>query len=152
GRVVITRSTTLDGDRAELRGIPITSVPRTLLDLAVCVDRRGLARALREALRLGLVTKAEVFERGQAARGSPGSRRLLDALARYADLPVDRARSWSELRALELLREAGRPMPQLNRRIAGEEADLSWREFRHIVEIDGGPFHQDRGEDARKEA
>jgi very-short-patch-repair endonuclease len=36
-------------------------------------------------------------------------------------------------------------------RIAGEEADLSWPSQRLIVEIDGGPFHLDRGEDARKE-
>jgi len=152
GGVVVTRSKTLEGDRATLRGIPITSVPRTLLDLSVCVDRRALARALREALRLDLVTKEGVFERGRQARGSPGSRRLLAALGRFADLPVERARSWSELRALELLRDSGRPMPQLNRRIAGEEADLSWADLRQIVEIDGGPFHQDRGEDARKEA
>ena len=43
-------------------------------------------------------------------------------------------------------------MPQLNERIAGEEADLSWRKERLILEIDGGPFHLDVGEDARKQA
>jgi very-short-patch-repair endonuclease len=37
-------------------------------------------------------------------------------------------------------------------RIAGEEADLSWPRAGLIVEIDGGPFHRDVGEDARKEA
>ena len=36
--------------------------------------------------------------------------------------------------------------------IAGEEADLSWPLLKLIVEIDGGPYHQDVGEDARKEA
>jgi very-short-patch-repair endonuclease len=40
----------------------------------------------------------------------------------------------------------------VNRRIAGEEADLSWRPARLIVEIDGGQFHLDAGEDARKQA
>jgi very-short-patch-repair endonuclease len=40
----------------------------------------------------------------------------------------------------------------LNRVIAGEEADLVFAERRLIVEIDGGPFHLDRGADARKEA
>jgi very-short-patch-repair endonuclease len=29
---------------------------------------------------------------------------------------------------------------------------LSWKKHRLIVEIDGRPFHQDVGEDARKEA
>ena len=56
------------------------------------------------------------------------------------------------MRALEVLREAGRPLPRLNVRIAGEEADLSWSQMRLIVEIDGGPFHLDVGEDARKQA
>src|SRR5947208_11630367 len=37
-------------------------------------------------------------------------------------------------------------------KIAGEEADLSWPVLRLIVEIDGGPFHLDVGEDARKQA
>jgi very-short-patch-repair endonuclease len=35
--------------------------------------------------------------------------------------------------------------------IAGVEADLSWPRQRLIVEVDGGPFHLDVGEDARKE-
>ena len=56
------------------------------------------------------------------------------------------------MRALEVLREAGRPLPGLNVRIAGEEADLSWSQMRLIIEIDGGPFHLDVGEDARKQA
>jgi hypothetical protein len=38
-------------------------------------------------------------------------------------------------------------MPRLNRRIAGEEADLSRPRLRLIVEIDGDPFHLDAGED-----
>ena len=36
--------------------------------------------------------------------------------------------------------------------MAGEEADLSWPDEKLIIEIDGGPFHLDKGEDARKEA
>jgi very-short-patch-repair endonuclease len=35
--------------------------------------------------------------------------------------------------------------------IAGEEADLSWV-TKVLIEIDGGPFHLDVGEDARKQA
>jgi very-short-patch-repair endonuclease len=52
---------------------------------------------------------------------------------------------------MEILRDAGRPLPRLNHRIAGEEADLSWPAIRRILEIDGGPFHLDVGEDARKQ-
>jgi very-short-patch-repair endonuclease len=53
---------------------------------------------------------------------------------------------------MEILRDAGRALPLLNIRIAGEEADLVWRRQRTIIEIDGGPWHLDAGEDARKEA
>jgi very-short-patch-repair endonuclease len=151
GGVVVYRGLLPEGDCTELRGIPITSVPRTLLDLAARVDRRALGRALRQALLLRVTSTEVVFDRAIAARGRRGSRRLLLSISRYLDLPAERARSWSELRAVELLREHGYPLPELNRRIAGEEADLSWAEYRQIVEIDGGPFHEDRGEDARKE-
>jgi hypothetical protein len=152
GRVLVFRAAVPDGDRDEVRGIPVTAVPRTLLDLAAHVERPALARALREALRRRLTTLEAVFERAAAARGRRGSRRLTLAVARYTGLPVDRARSYSELRAMELLRDQGSPAPLLNVRIAGEEADLSWARHRLIVEIDGGPFHLDAGEDARKEA
>jgi very-short-patch-repair endonuclease len=70
----------------------------------------------------------------------------------YAGLPVNRARSGAEVRALMVLRNAGRTLPRLNRKVGGEEADLSWQAQQLIIEIDGGPFHQDVGEDARKEA
>jgi very-short-patch-repair endonuclease len=56
------------------------------------------------------------------------------------------------VRATEILRTAGRPLPRLNVRIVGEEADLSWPRHRLIIEIDGGPFHLDVGEDACKQA
>ena len=49
------------------------------------------------------------------------------AVSRYAGLPLHRTRSDAEALALELLRDAGRPRPAVNARIAGEEADLSWR-------------------------
>jgi hypothetical protein len=127
-------------------------VSRTLLDLANGVSERALARALREAVRLDLITLGALGDALGAYRGRRGSRRLAAAVARYTDLPLERARSGAEVRALEILRAAGGPLPGLNVRIAGEEADLSWPIPRMIIEIDGGPFHLDVGEDARKQA
>ncbi len=150
--LLVYRSTTLDGECTELHGIPITSVTRTLLDLACTVSRRGLARALREAIRLRLVTLEELADGLTACHRHRGSRALKAAIARYAGLPLERARSGAEIRAMEVLQAEGRPLPRLNVRIAGEEADLSWPDHRLIVEIDGESFHQDVGEDARKEA
>jgi hypothetical protein len=151
GGVLAYRSSTLDGDVVTERGIPITSVPRTLLDLARTVGDGALARALREAVRLKLTTLPALGHRLEDYRGRRGSRRLAGTVARYSGLPLERARSGAEVRALEILRDANRPLPRLNARIAGEEADLSWPTKKIIIEIDGGPFHLDVGEDARKQ-
>jgi len=150
GGVLAFRSSTLEHDCVSLRGIPITSVARTLLDLAHDVSDRALARAVRDAVRLDLITVAALGDSLGRYRGRRGSRRLAATVTRYMGLPLERARSGAEIRALEILRAAERPLPRLNVRIAGEEADLSWRVQRLIVEIDGGPFHLDKGEDARK--
>jgi hypothetical protein len=152
GGVVAFRSSTLDGEYTTRRGIPITAVPRTLLDLAAQSSERALARAVRESVRLKLTTVEAIASCVWRHPGRPGSRRLLSVLARYSGLPIERARSGAEVRALEVLRGAGYALPRLNVRIAGEEADLSWRANRVLIEVDGGPFHLDVGEDARKRA
>jgi len=152
GGVLAFRSLTLEGDCDVLRGIPITSVPRTLLDLAAYGSGPALARAVREAIRLEHTTAAVLVERLAAYAGRRGARRLGGVVARYTGLPVERARSGAEVRALEVLRDARMPPPRLNVRVAGEEADLSWPRRRLIIEIDGAPFHLDAGQDARKQA
>lgn len=152
GNVLVFRSSTLHTECELLRGIPITTVERTLLDLAGRVSRRALARAVREAIRLRLTTLAALGDVLGRHRGRRGARRLAATLARYSGLPLERARSGAEVRALEVLRDASCPLPRLNYLVAGEEADLSWPRQRLIVEIDGGPFHLDEGEDARKQA
>ncbi|MGA8216958.1 MAG: DUF559 domain-containing protein [Solirubrobacterales bacterium] len=152
GNVLAFRSSTLSGDVTTMQRIPITKVPRTLLDLARRGSSRALARALREAVRLDLVTLQRLGDDLGRYRGRRGLRRLAAIVARYAGLPLERARSGAEVRAMELLRDAKRTLPQLNAQVAGEEADLSWPRARLIVEIDGGPFHLDVGEDARKQA
>jgi hypothetical protein len=155
GGLLVFRSRVLEGECTVLNGIPITSVPRTLLDLAR--DPRdltdaALARALREAIRLKTTSLEAVADYLLERPRRRGSRRLLKAVARYSGLPLERARSGAEVRALEILRDANVPLPRLNFHIGGEEADLSWPQWRLIIEIDGGPFHLDSGEDARKEA
>ena len=99
---------------------------RTLIDLAPHLRDRALARAVREAVRLETTTPSELFVALARHRGRRGTRRLHAAVSRYAGLPLHRTRSDAEALALELLRDAGRPRPAVNERIAGEEADLSW--------------------------
>jgi very-short-patch-repair endonuclease len=122
------------------------------LDLACCTSSRALRKALREFARLERVTVYSLGDFLATAAHRRGALRLGKALADYHGLPIERARSGAEVRALELLRDAGVELPRLNVKIAGEEADLSWTRERLIIEVDGGPFHQDKGEDARKQA
>ena len=151
GGLLVFRSSQLDGETTTRNGIPITTPSRTLLDLARVVSDKTLARTLREMVRLRHTTLLKLGDDLGRFHRRRGSRRLAAAVARYSGLPLERARSGAEIRAMEILRDAGRPLPRLNFRIAGEEADLSWPAHRHIIEIDGGPFHLDAGEDARKQ-
>jgi hypothetical protein len=121
--VLVCRSSTLAGNTTVLDGMPITTPQRTLVDLAPHLDDRGLARSLRELLRLRLADESAVLA---AARRRRGAARIRVAVGRHAGLPLHRARSDAEALALVTLRDADRPLPRINRRIAGEEADLSW--------------------------
>ena len=151
GGMLVFRSSSLDGDRATLQGIRLMAVPRTLLDLAPRLSERALARGVREAVRLNLTTIEAIADYLGRHRRRRGSRRLLAVVARYTGLPIERARSGAEIRALEILCGASYTLPRLNVLIAGAEADLSWA-TKVLIEIDGGPFHADVGEDARKQA
>ena len=146
------RSVTVNGNTMTVDGIPTTTPERAIIEMAPYVDDPGLARAVREAMRVKRTNPADLLRAVDNHARRRGTRRVLRALARYAGLPVSKARSGAEIRALMVLREAGRVVPLLNEKVAGEEADLIWADQRLIIEIDGGPFHQDIGEDARKEA
>jgi very-short-patch-repair endonuclease len=148
GPLVVCRSTTIVA--TELHGIPITTAERTLADLWPYLAERARRKALREALRLRCLTVASLEDhlRGCAPRNRPAS--LTRAAARYRELQLHRCRSDAEAYAVELIAGAKLPLPNVNHRIAGEEADLSWPDRRLIVEIDGDRFHEDKAEDARK--
>jgi hypothetical protein len=146
------RSVTLAGWTMTVDGIPTTTPERAIIEMTPYVDDGGLARAVREALRTECTTSADLLRAVDEHARRRGTRRLLRALARYAGLPVSKARSGAEIRALMVLKGAGRTLPRLNEKVGGEEADLSWVAERLIIEVDGGPFHQDVGEDARKQA
>ena len=137
------RSRTLtDEDRAVVDAIPVSSIPRTLLDLAGVAPRQ-LDQALEKAERLqlfDLVAVESLLDRCGGHRGAP---RLRHALALYA--PVAFTRSELERRFLILVEEAGLPAPAVNARVAGHEVDMLWPEHRFVVELDGYEFHRTRG-------
>jgi Protein of unknown function (DUF559) len=151
GRLLVLRSTTLQGDTTMHDGIKITTAARTLIDVAPGLSSKATGRAFREALRLKVTTLHGLDAAVARHRGRPGTPLLRELARRYSSVSYDRARSDAEGRALELLLDAGVEPPAMNVRIDGEEADLVWRQRRLIVEIDGPQYHQFRDEDLRKQ-
>ena len=124
-----------------LDGLPITTPPRTLIDLAASGLRdRALADALDRAERLRLIDFAELH--GLLARypRRPGTRSLKAQLARYRGA-ID-ARSELERLVYELCDARGLPRPQVNTVIEGRVRDFHWPECRLVVEADSYAWHR----------
>jgi hypothetical protein len=128
-------------DIDSVEGIPVTAVPRTLLDLAA-VDPRYLGGALASAERRGLLEVAEVDALITRCAGFRGVARLRSALEIFR-IPAF-TRSGLERRFLGLVAEAGLPMPVSNAFVAGYELDVYWPQHRFAVELDTYDYHGDR--------
>ncbi len=138
-------------DKATVAGMPVTSVARTIVDLAGAVGRARLARTVEEAERRGIFDLNDV-ER-LIGRGRRGSRVLRRVLGEYHEPSF--TRSGFERRFLAICRKAGLPPPATNLWIAGGEADAVWEEHGLVVELDSHGFHGTRAafeRDRRRDA
>lgn len=129
-------------DRAEVEGIPVTSVARTALDLAARVRFRSVQRLLQRSEELKLFDLPRfdsVLDRNRGHRGNGPLRR---ALLLYRPPPF--TRSGLERHFLRLLEEAGLPEPAMNYTEAGYEVDAYWPELRFGVELDVYETHGSR--------
>jgi hypothetical protein len=125
-------------ERIFVRGLPITTVPRTLLDIAATMPFSVLRRSLAEAEFLRHVGLAEV--EAVLGPGQPGSAALREALRRHCP-QLARARSVLEERFLALCEEHAIPLPAVNEKVAGLMVDAIWRGERLVVELDGRAAH-----------
>ncbi|MEO8093283.1 MAG: DUF559 domain-containing protein [bacterium] len=140
-------------DRARRDGIPVTSVARTLVDLATVLDPMALRRCFEEADRVGIVALAEVAAACTRTRGRRGTG-VLRALVAEAAAP-SHTRSRLEAAFLGLCREHGLPPPEVNTSVAGLEVDMLWRQRSLVAELDGWEYHRARGafeSDRRRDA
>jgi len=127
----------LPGDEIRVvRGIPVTCVPRTLLDLAGVLDAEALERAYEQALVLELTDELPL---GAILDRYPHSKGIARLRALTADPGI--TRSELERRFRDLVREEGLPRPETNVVVEGFEVDCTWREERVIVELDGRSIH-----------
>ncbi len=137
-------------------GIAVTSLSRTLADLAAVVPRRELANALDRAERLQLLDLSRVDELLARSRGRRGAAALGAAIAAWRPRNT---RSELEDRHLELVSAAGLQGPEVNVLLAGErerhEVDALWRGAALVVQLDGFAYHRtrrDRERDAAADA
>ena len=127
-------------DTTTWRKIPVTTVARTLVDVAPRLPVDELARACHEAgVRHG-TTPRQVEEVLARRPSSPGARNLRRIV--HGDVRVTLSKL--EKRFLERLREAGLPLPRTNRRVGGRRVDCHWLNPPLTVELDGYRFHQSR--------
>jgi very-short-patch-repair endonuclease len=129
------------------RGIPVTTVPRTLFDLAAVSSIDAVEQALRESEYLRLHDRLSLPDLLDRYPGRYGSRTIRECLRRRATLPAGRARSWLEREFLPFLRHNNLPRPQLNvwLEVGGRsiQVDCLWPGM-VIVELDGFAGHGTR--------
>jgi len=122
------------------RGIPVTIVPRTLVDLAGVLGEDDLARACHEAGVRYRTTPAMVEAVLERRPSSPGAKRLRAVM--HGDVHV--ALSKLESKFLERVREIRRPLPQTNRPAGARRVDCRWPAQRLTVELDSYRYHHSR--------
>jgi very-short-patch-repair endonuclease len=123
-------------------GFPVTTVARTLFDLAEVAPFDSLEKAAEEADRLHLLRLREleaVCERGRGRRALRPVRRLLAELA-----APDEGRSPLEARFAAFIREHRLRPPVQNVHVLGHEVDALWPSAKLIVELDSWEFHSHR--------
>jgi hypothetical protein len=98
-------------DITEIDGIPVTSVPRTLLDLATMLTTPQLERACEQAVLEGIFDLRAVSELLARSHGQCGIRSFRAVLAR-GDLGSNIPASGLERRFRDLCRAAGLPPPR----------------------------------------
>jgi very-short-patch-repair endonuclease len=129
-------------DRALRKGIPVTALPRTLLDLAATVRFEWLEKMVERSEDLELFDLQAVEDLLDRTIGHQGHGRLRKAIALYK--PSSFTRSDLEKRFLELCLETGLPQPRMNYVMEGFELDCYWPEFRFAVELDVFETHGTR--------
>jgi hypothetical protein len=133
----------LPAERAIREGIPVTSVARTLLDVAES-DPSRLSRAWDSAERLRLLDLRAVEATCENGRGRRGLKHLVPLLEDRTRVIPDTRREL-EARFFDLCRTYALPLPSCNVVVEGYLVDAFWPNRRLVVELDSWQFHGDRG-------
>ncbi|HVX33925.1 MAG TPA: type IV toxin-antitoxin system AbiEi family antitoxin domain-containing protein [Solirubrobacterales bacterium] len=147
-RGIVAHRASLPADEVgRMWGIPVTSVARTMLDLAATRPEREVERAWNEMevreFRLRL-TVSDLLERYPGRRGTL----LLTRLVTGETAPVGITRNDLEEAFLALVDRFDLPRPRMNAHLAIRgrfyEVDALWEDRKVAVELDGGGAHGTR--------
>jgi Transcriptional regulator, AbiEi antitoxin len=134
--------TLVDEDRALVAGIPVTSLPRTMLDQACTLGFSRLRRMLQRAEELGLFDLGPVERVLARNAGHAGCGALRRSIELYR--PPRFSRSDLERDFLAAVVTAGLPDPMTNWVVLGYELDFYWPDHRFAVELDVFETHGTR--------
>jgi hypothetical protein len=135
------RSRQLDAtDATTWRHIPVTTVARTLTDLAGDLPLDALARACHEAGVRYRTTPKQVQAVLAQRPNTPGARKLHSILRGDTRVTLSKL----EKRFLQLLRQERLALPQTNRPAGGRRVDCRWPDRNITIELDSYQFHNSR--------
>jgi very-short-patch-repair endonuclease len=117
--------------------IPVTTVARTLSDLAGILDTPALMRAIEAAERGNLLDVPSVLA---VSAGRPGAHRLKRLLA----TATPHTRSDFEAALLAICDTYAIPRPLTNTVVHGYEVDAYWPDRNLVVELDSWEYHGTR--------
>jgi predicted transcriptional regulator of viral defense system len=129
-------------DTTKVDGIPVTTLARTLFDLAEVLDQDALERAFEAAERSELLDMRAIELTCERSPGRRAHKRLRCLLASLSSALPTR----SELERLfhRVCRLTDLPLPQVNVLVEGLEVDAFWPAHRLVVELDSFEFHKTR--------
>jgi hypothetical protein len=155
--LTVHRGSLMADEVGRMWGIPVTSVARTMFDLAGMLDERETERAWNEMevreYRVR-VSVPDLLERYPGRKGTV----LLARLADRETLPLGITRNELEEAFLALIDRFGLPRPRMNAHLAVRdrfyEVDCLWEDRKVAIELDGAgahgtdkAFHGDRERD-----
>ena len=137
-----------EDERTKEEGIPVTSVHRTIFDLAATASVDDVGAMIKEAEYLNRYDRLSLWDLLERYPGKRGSRNLRFTLKRITEEPTGRKRSKLEERFAPFLRRCRLPLPRFNDWVllGGKryQVDCHWPEAHLIVELDGWEGHSTR--------
>lgn len=128
------------------RGIPVTSVVRTFIDIAVQLTTPEIERAVNAADRLDLIDPESLLDSLALHPGKQGVGSLYAILGARTFRLTD---SELERRFLRIVADVGLPVPLTGRRVNGFKVDFYWPDLGLVVETDGLRYHRTPAQQAR---